>query len=629
MDKETVEKIAEKRNEHSEYLREEGYEQIANMLELATAEQLTKDGFFTSLKMQHQELSGEIEDIKSDIKDARKQETYNPNQYFDEDDNFMASWLAEDIKSDYTFKKLRDSEQMYVYKKGYYQEKGEQIIEEECNKRLGDKWKSHYQNEVKEKIGTSCYIDRHDFRPPKRKINLKNGVYDLRKGELLDHSPRYYFTHKIPVNYNENADCPEIHKFLNEIVETEREVKTLREIAGFLLLPDYAISKAFMLIGKGSNGKSLYLDLLKELVGARNYTNKSLQELEEQRFATHQLYGNLACFDDDLPSDKLKRTNRLKKLTGGSDIGAEVKYGDSYDFKNFAKLVYACNELPRTADDSDGFYRRWILVEFPYKFTDNSNDEHKDAEPRLEKMQKLTQQEELEGFLWWAIEAVKDVLNNNEFTYAPTSDEARKKWRKYSKPLVRFVEKFVEQGTTLSEANQEHESGNLEPYMFDYVRKDFFAEIVGDYCEAHSQSRPSKKAIKKALDNSNIQYGNSRTSHEPDKKQVPIYSGLKLRYNPDQVAGLQGYSDTFTSVCTHNVESSKQSVQVLKGGKSHTLSAEIKSKVKDLAQDSQGADVEQLLEDLDYNEEKIEAKIKEMKSQGELFEPNPGTVAAM
>ncbi|MFB6144692.1 MAG: phage/plasmid primase, P4 family [Candidatus Nanohaloarchaea archaeon] len=627
MKSELVERINEIRKEHSEILRDEGYNSLAETIESATAEQLTSDGFFSSLKMEYNSLSGELGDIENEIEEAQDEKSYNPERYFDEDENFKASWLADDIRRDYTFKKLRDSEQLYVYKDGYYQDKGEQVIEEECNKRLGDKWTSFFQNEVKEKIRSSCYVDRHEFRPPKRKINLKNGVYDLEEEELLDHSPEFFFTHKIPVNYNQDAECPNIHEFLNEIVETEEDVKTLREIAGYLLLPDYAISKAFMLIGKGSNGKSLYLELLKKLVGARNYTNKSLQELEEQRFATHQLYGKLACFDDDLPSDKLKRTSKLKKLTGGSDIAAEVKYGDSYDFKNFAKLVYACNELPRTEDDSDGFYRRWILVEFPYKFTDDPEDEHKDAEPRLEKMQKLTQQEELEGFLWWAIEALKDVLENNEFTYAPTSDEARKKWRKYSKPLVRFIEKFVVQGTTLSEAEQKQESGNLSPFMFDYVRKDFFAEIVGDYCEAHSQSRPSKKAILKALDNSNLQYGNSRTSHEPDNKQVPIYSGLKLRYNPDQVAGLRGYSDTFTSVCAHDVESSKQSVQVLKQDNSDTLSAEIESKVKELAQDNLGVDVETLLEGMSYNEDEIEAKIEEMKKEGQLFEPQSGQIA--
>jgi len=629
MDKEKVEKIAEVRNQHSEILREQGYEDIANMLELATAEQLTKDGFFSSVKMQHQELSGEIEDIQDDIKEALEEDTYNPNQYFDEDDKFMASWLAGDIKKDYSFKKLRDSEQLYVYKDGYYQEKGEQIIEEECNKRLGDKWKSHFQNEVKEKIGTSCYIDRYDFRPPKRKINLKNGVYDLRRGELLEHSPKYFFTHKIPINYNEGASCPEIHSFLNEIVETEKEVKTLREIAGYLLLPDYAISKAFMLIGKGSNGKSLYLDLLKEMLGGRNYTNKSLQELEEQRFATHQLYGNLACFDDDLPSDKLRRTNRLKKLTGGSDIGAEVKYGDSYDFKNFAKLVYACNELPRTGDDSDGFYRRWILVEFPYKFTDNPNDEHKDAEPRLEKMEKLTREEELEGFLWWAIEALRDVLNNNEFTYAPTSDEARKKWRKYSKPLVRFVEKYVKQGKTYTQAQNDIEDQSVQAYQYDYVRKDFLAEVIGDYCEAHSHSRPSKKAIKNALDSSDLAFGNKRTRQEPEDRRIAIFSGLKLEVPVDRCPGVRTYSDTFTSVCGRVLESSKQTVDMWTGDKGPSLSAEIKSKVKDLAQGSEGVEVEQLMKELDYDEERIEAKIENLKHEGELMEPSSGFVAAI
>ena len=629
MNTEKVEEVAEIRNEYSEMFRENGDEELANKIELATADQLTQDGFFTALKMSHPNKKNVLDDLKTKILEVKEEDTYNPHQYFDDEDNFKASWLADDIEKDYNFKKLRDSEEMYVYKNGYYQPKGEQIVEEECSERLGDRWTSHYQNEVINKINSQNYIDRHEFRPPKRKINLKNGVYDLVNQELKPHSSEYYFTHKIPIKYNPDASCPEIHKFLNEIVETEREVKTLREIAGYLLLPDYPVSKAFMLIGKGSNGKSLYLDLLKEIVGSRNYTNKSLQELEQQRFATHNLYGNLACFDDDLPSDKLQRTNKLKKLTGGSDIGAEVKYGGSYDFKNFAKLVYACNELPRTSDDSDGFYRRWILVEFPYKFTNNSDDEHKDAQPRMEKMQKLTQQEELEGFLWWSIEAMKDVLNNNEFTYAPTSQEARKKWRKYSKPLVRFIEKYVNQGKTFTQAQNDYSDESIDAYQYDYVRKDFLAEVIADYCEAHSHSRPSKKAIKNALDNSDLAYGNKRTRQEPEDRRIAIFSGLKLEVPVDKCPGVRTYSVTFTQACGHSIESSKQSVDMWTGERGPSLSAEIKSKVKDLAQENRGASVEEIIADLDYDEERIEEMIQNMEREGELFEPQPGEVKAV
>jgi len=33
-------------------------------------------------------------------------------------------------------------------------------------------------------------------------------------------------------------------------------------------------------------------------------------------------------------------------------------------------MIFACNELPRVYDTSKGFWRRWILINFPYEFVD-------------------------------------------------------------------------------------------------------------------------------------------------------------------------------------------------------------------------------------------------------------------
>ena len=41
-------------------------------------------------------------------------------------------------------------------------------------------------------------------------------------------------------------------------------------------------------------------------------------------------------------------------------------------FENYAKVIFACNELPKVYDLSDGFWSRWMLFEFPYKFVKES-----------------------------------------------------------------------------------------------------------------------------------------------------------------------------------------------------------------------------------------------------------------
>lgn len=620
------------RDFYLEKIRDKGNQNLANILETQTSSKLANQDYIEGLKDIHPEFQAELEGLCDEVQDLQQgeKEAYDWTVYFQNPHNqtkkgFIHGKLAQDIEKDFTFKKLRDSEQIYVFKDGYYQEKGEQIIEEECEKRLGPEYLPKHLKKVKAKIEARNYISRHKFRPPKRKINLENGVYDIETEQLLPHDPKYNFTHKIPVRYDPNSECKKIHKFLEEIVETEEEVKTLREIAGYILLPDYPINKAFMLIGKGSNGKSIYLDLLKQFVGNNNYVNKSLQDIEQNQYATSKLVGSLACFDDDLPSDKLTRTSTLKKLTGGSDIGAEIKYGDQFDFKNIAKFVFACNELPRTNDSTDGFYRRWILVEFPYKFKENpetENPRQKEARPRQEVLKELTEKEELEGFLWWAIEDLKDVLHNNEFTFAPTTEEARQKWREYSTPLAQFIENFIEQGTTWEEAEQKagQTDDKYAQFFYDYIRKDFLAEVIADYCEHRSHSGPSKREITRELKKCDF-YMNERakTVREPEASEVPVYGGLRMKY-PDNpgVEGLNTYSQTLRHACGVK-DNSKQSVRVFDPS---NLMNEVKKEV----QESGEIAYDDLLEKFEDKEDEVEEIIEKLLNEGELFEPKNGVL---
>jgi putative DNA primase/helicase len=348
---------------------EAGEPSLASSVRASNSADLEDKQFIKALKLGHPDQTTQLESLYEEVVRIKQEgkEDYNPEQYFKFENGaskFFPNLLAEDIERDYDFKVLRDNKRIYVYREGYYQDLGQDLIEEECDKRLGDKIEPSYQNKVVKIIKRRNKIDRYDFQPPKKKICFKNGVYDLEEEELLDHSPEYFFTQKVPWNYRADAEADYILDFLSDLVYSEEDIKTLREIIGYCLIPDYPIAKAFMLIGKGNNGKSRFLDLVREVIGQENVTDKGLQTLEQSRFASSQLEGRLACIDDDLSSNRLTNTDTMKKLTGGSYIDAEIKYGGQYSFKNYAKLVFACNELPKTTDNSDGFYRRWMLVEF-------------------------------------------------------------------------------------------------------------------------------------------------------------------------------------------------------------------------------------------------------------------------
>jgi putative DNA primase/helicase len=77
----------------------------------------------------------------------------------------------------------------------------------------------------------------------------------------------------------------------------------------------------------------------------------------------------------DIPPLKLKSTDIIKSLTGYTDkISGEQKFKDTFEFVNGAKLIFSANQLPGVDDESDAFWNRVILIEFPHKFEGKKDD---------------------------------------------------------------------------------------------------------------------------------------------------------------------------------------------------------------------------------------------------------------
>jgi len=154
---------------------------------------------------------------------------------------------------EYTFITTWDNGDIYVWKDGCYQPNGEAFIAVESQKRLGEEANLHRINEIIEDVRRSTYTERKE--EPPNLIPLKNGIFDLETGQLLQHSPKYLFFNVLPVEYDPEAKCPAIDKFLGEIVGNEEDTQLLREIAGYCLYRALPIQKASWLSGTGQTGK--------------------------------------------------------------------------------------------------------------------------------------------------------------------------------------------------------------------------------------------------------------------------------------------------------------------------------------------------------------------------------------
>ena len=349
--------------------------------------------------------------------------------YFDSEGRFVPALLAEELMGEYRFATMMDSKEIYVYTEGYYQPIGEVVIKRECKRRLGDEYRRVRAGEVIDYIEASTYVKRRE--EPSNLLPLSNGVLDIDRMELKEYSPEYMFFNKLPVVYDPKAECLEINKFHKEITGNPNDIMALEEIVGYCLLRSYPIHLALMLVGFGANGKSTWLSLVRTLLGAQNVSGRSLFELEEVRFARADLFGKYANIYADLPDRALQRTGMFKMLTGGDQLAAEKKFRDSFHFVNYAKLLFSANKVPETVDDTDAFFRRWKIIVFPNVFNGEKCD------PK--KLEKITTEQELSGFLNVAIAALKRIMTNGGFSFSESTEEIREDYIRKSSPIASFV----------------------------------------------------------------------------------------------------------------------------------------------------------------------------------------------
>jgi len=402
--------------------------------------------------------------------------------------------IVQEIKKDNYIYTTRDDlkSEMWIYKEGIYVPQGKSFIREFTREILEEAYTTQLSNIVISKIEADTFIEHDDFFYTNyvNEIPLINGILNIGTRELSKHTPNKIFFNKIPIVYDPDADCPNILNHLSKILKTDEDIKVMLEIFGFLLLKEYKIEKAFMFVGFGRNGKSKTIELMKRFVGAENCANLSLRCLTEESFSLSELFGKMANLASDLNKTDLQETGMIKSLIGRDTIQAKRKFLRDLNFVNYAKLCFAANELPKIYDTTDGFWTKWVLIEFPYKFvTQEQYDNATDKEKGLLRIKdddiisKLTFPDELSGLLNYALDGLDRLLEIKDFSYSKSIKEVKDLWIRKSDSFTAFCYDHLEE-----DVNSEISKKELKIWYYKYRKQ-------------HKIPGCSEKAIKITLDN--------------------------------------------------------------------------------------------------------------------------------
>lgn len=267
-------------------------------------------------------------------------------------------------------------------------------------------------------------ISPDDFDKDKSAFNVQNGYINLVGGILNEHDRKKMFTKISNVEFTDKIDCPRWLDFLNEIFEYDQElIDFIQKAVGYSLSGSTREQCMFVLFGNGRNGKSVFLDIINDILGtyATNIQPQTLMVKQQSSGANSDIarLKGARLVTTTEPNDGVRLDEGLvKQLTGGDKVTARHLYGNEFEFEPEFKIWMATNHKPIIRGTDDGIWRRLKMIPFQYQIPDKKVD--KNLKHKLRK--------ELPAILNWAVEGAlkwqKEGLKNPRVV-----EEANKEYR--------------------------------------------------------------------------------------------------------------------------------------------------------------------------------------------------------
>jgi putative DNA primase/helicase len=272
-------------------------------------------------------------------------------------------------------------------------------------------------------------------QPADRRINCANGTLDYANGAwtLREHRQADNLTALVPVAFEPDAKCPRFMRFLAEVFEGDKDaadkVSAVLEMLGYSLLQSCRYEKFAVLVGAGSNGKSVLLEVLRALAGPGQVAAVEPAHMGD-KFKRGHLRGKLLNIVPELPVGSMLADAAMKSFTSGDVVNGEFKGGQPFDYVPYATIWLGTNHMPHTKDLSQGMFRRALILKFNRQFSESQREIG--LADRLKA--------ELPGIFAAACQALGKVFERGYITSPASSVDALKRWRMDSDQVANFVE---------------------------------------------------------------------------------------------------------------------------------------------------------------------------------------------
>jgi putative DNA primase/helicase len=282
-------------------------------------------------------------------------------------------------------------------------------------------------------------------------LNLKNGTFDLKTGELRDHSPDDLLTKMARVEFDPDVVAPRWDKFIDEVLCGDKElIEFVRRIFGYALTGHTHEQCYFFLHGFGCNGKSTLVNVIHHMLG--DYSQTCAPNLfvtnggDAHPTGVARLCGARFVASTEIEGkDKRLAEQLLKQVTGGEAMVARRMREDFWEFTPTLKLFLSANSLPHIEGSDHGTWRR--IHKIPFNLTIPEEDRDSDLLYILETY-------ELSGIFNWIFQGCQDWYRAG-LQPPECSKEETKKWRGICDPLEGYLEEATAHGKSMPEQQKD------------------------------------------------------------------------------------------------------------------------------------------------------------------------------
>jgi putative DNA primase/helicase len=247
-------------------------------------------------------------------------------------------------------------------------------------------------------------------------LGVRNGVIDLRSGLRYFNQPEMQITRYCNAGFMEDATCPQWLRFLDEVFMHDAEtISCVQRLLGCTLLGLATEEKLIICYGHGSNGKSVFSNVVHKIMGGYAITAPpSLLTARRQddtgpRNDLAALAGARYVSINEMQAGDRLDEQVVKMLAGREPISARFLHQEFFEFTPSFTPWLRTNHKPIVTGLDDGIWRRLVLLPFSRKFTDDEKD------PELE--QKLLVEQD--AILMWMVEGAKLYLKEGLIKLSP------------------------------------------------------------------------------------------------------------------------------------------------------------------------------------------------------------------